>query len=87
LFVECKTQLFRGVDVDKFASVVKHYGGMGTKGILVSDMPLAPQAVQKCKDYGLLHFSLKDHISPTNPVLWKRMLLEYVESEIESINK
>ena len=87
LFVECKTQLFKGVDVDKFASVVKHYGGMGAKGILVTDMPLTSQTTQKCVDYGLLHFSLKDHVSPSDPFLWRTELIKYVDSEIESNNK
>ena len=86
-FFECKTSLRRPLDVDKFASVVKNYGGMGTKGILVTEEPLKEQAVKKCEEYGLLHFCVKEHMAPGHPDYWRQALISYLESEVDSINK
>lgn len=59
LFVECKTQISKPTDIDKFAKVVENYGGSGSKGIFITDMPLSNLARKKCEDNHLLSFSLK----------------------------
>ena len=56
LFVECKTQINKVNDIDKFHSVLKNYGGMGSKGLFVTHSPLSQIAIEKCKDNGITHF-------------------------------
>lgn len=83
LFVECKTQINSTIDIDKFASVIKKYGGMGSKGIFITDAQMTDIAIKKCEENNLLHFSLQsinEHI-PANKAL--AMLLDI---EIYSIN-
>ena len=60
LFVECKTQINKVNDIDKFHSVLKNYGGMGSKGLFVTHSPLSQIAIEKCKDNGITHFHF-DH--------------------------
>ena len=60
LFVECKTQITHTTDIDKFRSVVKGYGGTGSKGLFVTDARMTDVAWKKCEEYGLLSFSLQD---------------------------
>ncbi len=83
LFVECKTQINTSTDIDKFRSVVKHYGGMGSKGLFITDAVMNEMNQSKCRDYGLLSFSLSDtHMGlPAEKALF--MLLE---SELFNIN-
>lgn len=59
LFVECKTQIKNETDIDKFAAAVKVYGGMGSKALFITDVPLKEKALEKCRDNKILHFSLK----------------------------
>lgn len=87
LFFECKTKLFRPLDVDKFASVVKNYGGMGTKGILVTWEPVTEQALKKCDEYGLLYFCIKDHFQLDKPKNWQKHLIDFLEASVDSVNK
>lgn len=83
LFVECKTQITNNTDIDKFASVIKGYGGMGSKGLFVTDAKMSDIAKKKCEDHGILTFSLQEeHLGmPTEKAL--QMLLE---SELFNIN-
>lgn len=83
LFVECKTQINTSTDIDKFRSVVKHYGGMGSKGLFITDAVMNEMNQSKCRDYGLLSFSFSDtHMGlPSEKALF--MLLE---SELFNIN-
>ena len=83
LFVECKTQITNNTDIDKFRSVIKGYGGMGSKGLFVTDAKMSDIAKKKCEDHGILTFSLKDdHLGlPTEKAL--QILLE---SELFNIN-
>lgn len=60
LFVECKTQINRITDIDKFRSVVKGYGGTGSKGLFVTDAKMSDTAIEKCKENDIIHFSLED---------------------------
>lgn len=61
LFVECKTQIYNNTDIDKFRTVVKTYGGMGSKALFVTDEIMTEVAKQKCEDHGILTFSLKEN--------------------------
>lgn len=82
LFVECKTQINNTVDIDKFRSVIKKYGGMGSKGLFITDAVMTDFAVQKCDDNALLHFSLQQpSLIPIEQALY--MLLD---SELYNIN-
>ena len=82
LFVECKTQIYNTVDLDKFRSVVKTYGGMGSKGLFITDAVMKPEAVQKCDENAILHFSLQQPtLIPADMALY--MLLD---SELYNIN-
>lgn len=60
LFVECKTQVWNSTDVDKFHSVVKTYGGMGSKALFVTLGRMTDAVSDKCDEYKILHFSLAD---------------------------
>lgn len=60
LFVECKTQINNTTDIDKFRSVIKGYGGTGSKGLFVTDAKMTEIARAKCEEHGILTFSLKD---------------------------
>lgn len=60
LFVECKTQINKPTDIDKFGSVVKNYGGSGSKGIFITDAPISDVNRKKCEENKLLHFSLQE---------------------------
>ena len=60
LFIECKTQIFDKTDIDKFASAVKNYGGMGAKAIFITQQNMDKQAVEKCDTNKIAHFSFYD---------------------------
>ncbi|MCQ2230547.1 MAG: DUF1887 family protein [Paludibacteraceae bacterium] len=60
LFVECKTQITHTTDIDKFRSVVKAYGGMGSKALFVTDAPMSEIAQKKCEENSIIPFSLQD---------------------------
>jgi hypothetical protein len=58
LFVECKTQIADTTTIDKFSTVVKTYGGTGSKGIFITDSQMKNLATEKCNERKLMHFSL-----------------------------
>ncbi len=83
LFVECKTQITKPTDIDKFRSVVKGYGGMGSKGLFVTDAPMIDLAREKCKNNGILSFSLQDeHLGMTD----EQAISLLLNSELDNIN-
>ena len=47
-------------DIDKCRSVVKTYGGMGSKALFVTDAIMSDLAKSKCEEHSVLTFSLKD---------------------------
>ena len=59
LFVECKTQINSSTDIDKFRSVVKGYGGMGSKGLFVTDAKMSDFNREKCEERKILPFSIE----------------------------
>lgn len=83
LFVECKTQINKITDIDKFCSVIKNYGGMGSKGLFVTDAKMADVAKAKCVEHGILSFSLQDsHLGLSE----ENALHLLLESELFNIN-
>ncbi len=56
IFVECKTQVFESTDVDKFNSVVKNYGGLGSKHLFVTYYKMKPESQEKCDDHNITTF-------------------------------
>lgn len=83
LFVECKTQIIHTTDIDKFRSVVKGYGGTGSKGLFVTDARMSDVARKKCEEHGLLSFSLQDdHLGMSH----EKALALLLDSELFNIN-
>ncbi len=83
LFVECKIKIQTITDIDKFSAVVKNYGGMGSKALFVTDLPMKPIAREKCKDNGILSFSLREeHLGMTD----EQALAMLLDSELFNIN-
>lgn len=60
LFVECKTQINDITDIDKFRTAVKNYGGMACKALFITDAPMKKTAEEKCRDSGIISFSIED---------------------------
>ncbi len=60
IFVECKTQVTDIKDIDKFRNVVKNYGGLSAKALLVTDSTINDRVKEKCRDNGILSFSLAE---------------------------
>lgn len=91
LFVECKTQIIHTVDIDKFNSVIKTYGGNGSKGLFVTYENMDDDARNKCREYGIIPFSLMDFQNGYNGGRFKKMgpadMLYYIlDSELMNIN-
>lgn len=85
LFVECKTQIFDITDIDKFRSAVKNYGGMSSKALFISyTKEMKPEALQKCKDNGIMTFCMGAGNSDEQR---KKMLFALLEREMLNINK
>lgn len=49
LFVECKTQINKTTDIDKFNSVVRAYGGTASKALFVTDAIMTDVAKKNAK--------------------------------------
>ena len=83
IFVECKTQVFQSIDVDKFASVVRTYGGLGSKALFVTNTRMKAEAQEKCNDKGITtYYTLHKEINTEQEqkALMKRMLADLVNS-------
>lgn len=83
LFVECKTQITTTTDIDKFRTVIKTYGGMGSKGLFVTDAKMDDMAKAKCEEHKILTFSLQDELLGISTEKALQLLLN---SELENIN-
>lgn len=84
LFVECKTQIFDITDIDKFRTAVKNYGGMGCKALFITEAKMKPKAAEKCRDSGILSFSMSECSGNFSPL---EMLYAMLEQEMLEINK
>ena len=60
IFVECKTKITSVTDIDKFRSVVKNYGGMGSKGIFITELSKPAIAKEKCQQNGIIDVSFAE---------------------------
>lgn len=83
LFIECKTHIFNETDIDKFRSVVKNYGGLGSKAIFITENPMTEKAVEKCRDNKILSFSIVEN---GGRPAFKQKLFELLDKELFNIN-
>lgn len=82
LFVECKTQINKTTDIDKFNSVVRAYGGTASKALFVTDAIMTDVAKKKCEEYGIMTFSLQEsHFLETEKALFLT-----IDNELFNIN-
>ena len=83
LFVECKTQINNSTDIDKFRTAVKNYGGMGSKALFVTDNIMTDMQKEKCRESGIMLFSLQDKSIGSNK---EQELFRLLEKELFNIN-
>lgn len=83
LFVECKTQIHDTTAIDKFRSVIKEYGGTASKGLFVTDAKMTDIAKEKCREHGILTYSLRDnHMGMSH----EEAIAALLDNELYSIN-
>ena len=70
-------------DLDKFASAVKVYGGLGSKMLFVTESEMKDKAIEKCTDHGIMFFSLK---STLQIEMAEKMLFALLDNELLKIN-
>lgn len=83
LFVECKTMISTSTDIDKFRTAVKNYGGLGSKALFVTDNVMNDMQKEKCRESGIIIFSLQDKAFGPNK---EQELFKLLESELFNIN-
>lgn len=83
LFVECKTQIANSTDIDKFRTAVKNYGGMGSKALFITDNIMTDIQKEKCRESGIMTFSLQDNAIGLNK---EQELFKLLETELSNIN-
>jgi hypothetical protein len=83
LFVECKTSVFDNTTIDKFASAVKVYGGLGSKALFVTDIPMNEKGHEKCADHGIMHYSLQSKPPGKSHC---ELLYEMLDRELVNLN-
>ena len=83
-FIECKTQVFDMKDLDKFRNVVKNFGGLGAKAILVSYFKPSETVLEKCADNHLRVFWFRD--TKTSQENKAQDLINSLENEYQKIN-
>lgn len=60
LFIECKTNIANSTDIDKFNTVVKNYGGNGSKSLFVCLNKFGDKEKEKIRDCNMLSYSLSE---------------------------
>lgn len=83
LFVECKTKLSSSTNIDKFRTVVKNYGGNGSKALFITDAEMNDTEKEKCAESQILHFSLSDQSVGPNK---EQALFSLLNKELFNIN-
>jgi hypothetical protein len=84
LFVECKTQIYGDrMDVDKFASAVKNYGGLGAKAIFITQQNMDRQTIERCDTNKIAHFCFYDE--EHKPVAHK-ILFDLLDKQMQISN-
>lgn len=83
LFVECKTNINKITDLDKFHSVVKRTSGMGSKALFVTQKN-NNKAEEKCTEYSIIY----SHIGHRKEEERKgiKALYELLDNKLNSIN-
>ncbi|MDD2200306.1 MAG: hypothetical protein PHE08_11325 [Bacteroidales bacterium] len=56
---------------------------MASKSILITQSPLKPKAIEKCKDNGVMYFSFQNN---NTFITSEKMLFTLLESELLNIN-
>lgn len=79
LFVECKTAIAESTDIEKFNTVVKNYGGHGSKALFVCLSDFGPKEKEKIDDCNMLSYSFKSSSSPDD-------LVSLLKQNIRDIN-
>lgn len=77
MFVECKTQVYNSTDMDKFATVIRNYGGLSTSRILITYEKIKESVLEKCNESGILTFSLNENNHIADPTTMLYLKLEY----------
>lgn len=85
LFIECKTQVTRITDIDKFASVVKTYGGTGSKALFVTLAPMKNTCLEKCKDNRISAINIETPITRNGKTHIERISQVKLKSELQTI--
>ena len=83
LFVECKTQIHDTTAIEKFRSVIKGYGGTASKGLFVTDAKMTEIALAKCKEHGILTFSIQDDHEGSSV---EEAIIALLDAELYNIN-
>ena len=84
LFVECKTQVYDGTDIDKFNNAVKSYGGLASKRIFITDAQMKPVPQGKCNQAKIPFFAMSEL---RNDEKKKKMFFRFLTSELRTINE
>ena len=84
IFVECKTNISKLNDIDKFRSVVKNYGGTSCSGLFITEGKLRDDVQQKCMDNGITYFSLSTYGGKINQA--NKDLIQLLENQYKTIN-
>ena len=84
IFVECKIQIFESTMIDKFASAVKNYGGIGSKGLFVTDSAMREQDLEKCIENHIIPFSFTNKYQNR---IAKETLYKLLDENLNVINK
>lgn len=89
IFVECKTQIKTITDVDKFRSVVRNFGGLGSKPLFVTNSKMKPDAKEKCEDYDItcFHFGHKPVDGIINPPLYSSEKTDALAKVLDGLSK
>lgn len=83
LFVECKTQIDKITDIDKFSKAARNFGGLGCKTLFVTNEKKTSIAIEKCKDNDVLDFCLSDYENEEEQV---KALSKLLEKEMNTNN-
>lgn len=84
IFVECKTNISKINDIDKFRSIVKNYGGTSCSGLFITEGKLRDDVQQKCTDNSITYFSLSPYGGKINQA--NKDLIQLLESQYKTIN-
>lgn len=82
-FFECKTNVHDIKDIDKFRNIVKIFGGLAAKPILITMVKPNADVIEKCNDLNIKTFWFKEKNKKTNT---SDDFLKFLDAEYEKIN-